>query len=411
MNKQKILSILLVVILLSGISISSFASNEVLNNQTSNNEQSNNNANTQNGAIGSSLDILNQQKEDSEANLDRVSKQLEYVQTEMSAMLLEVQKLNDEITQYETQNKEMETKIKTLETSIGETTQKLEIVTREYNRREEQLKNRLVALYEAGNITYLDVLLSATSLSDFLSIYYAMTEIAEYDNSLIDKVDAQRKEIDAMKTKLEEETTEMKAIKAKSEQSEIILANKKTLQEGYMARLSEKEQKLSERLQKYKEETEHIENIIRQYSMANQEFQIQYTGGIMIWPVAISGTGITSYYGTREHPIDGIVRFHQGLDIGNTGFGAPAVAALDGVVTYAGWLGSYGYCVMIYHGNGITTLYGHGQRVVVEHGQTVKQGDVVLETGSTGNSTGPHLHFEVRVNGTTVNPLNYVRVP
>lgn len=411
MNKQKILSILLVVILLSGISISSLASNEVLNNQTSNNEQSNNNANNQNGAIGGSLDILNQQKEDSEANLDRVSKQLEYVQTEMSAMLLEVQKLNDEITQYETQNKEMETKIKTLETSIGETTQKLEIVTREYNRREEQLKNRLVALYEAGNITYLDVLLSATSLSDFLSIYYAMTEIAEYDNSLIDKVDAQRKEIDAMKTKLEEETTEMKAIKAKSEQSEIILANKKTLQEGCMARLSEKEQKLSERLQKYKEETEHIENIIRQYSMANQEFQIQYTGGIMIWPVAISGTGITSYYGTREHPIDGIVRFHQGLDIGNTGFGAPVVAALDGIVTYAGWLGSYGYCVMLYHGNGITTLYGHGQKVVVEHGQTVKQGDIVLETGSTGNSTGPHLHFEVRVNGATVNPLNYVRVP
>ena len=411
MNKQKILSILLVVILLSGISISSFASNEVLNNQISNNEQSNHNENTQNGVIGGSLDILNQQKEDSEANLDRVSKQLEYVQTEMSAMLLEVQKLNDEITQYEEQNKEMETKIKTIETSIGETTQKLEVVTREYNRREEQLKNRLVALYEAGNITYLDVLLSATSLSDFLSIYYAMTEIAEYDNSLIDKVDAQRKEIDAMKTKLEEETTEMKAIKAKSEQSEIILANKKTLQEGYMARLSEKEQKLSERLQKYKEETEHIENIIRQYSMANQEFQIQYTGGIMIWPVAISGTGITSYYGTREHPIDGIVRFHQGLDIGNTGFGAPVVAALDGIVTYAGWLGSYGYCVMLYHGNGITTLYGHGQKVVVEHGQTVKQGDIVLETGSTGNSTGPHLHFEVRVNGATVNPLNYVRVP
>ncbi len=411
MNKRKILSILLVVILLSGISISSFASNEVLNNQTPNNEQSGNHENNQNNAISSSLDVLNQQKEDSEASLDRVSKQLEYVQTEMSSMLLEVQKLNDEIAQYETQNKEMEAKIKNLETSIEETTQNLEIVTREYNQREEQLKNRLVALYEAGNISYLDVLLTATSLSDFLSIYYAMTEIAEYDNSLIDKVDAQRKQIDGMKTKLEEETIEMKAIKAKSEQAGIVLANKKTLQEGYMAQLSDKEQKLSARLQEYKEETARIENIITQISMTQQEFEIQYTGGIMIWPVAISGTGITSYYGTREHPIDGIVRFHQGLDIGNTGFGAPAVAALDGIVTYSGWLGSYGNCVMIYHGNGITTLYAHGQRVVAEYGQTVKQGDVVLETGSTGNSTGPHLHFEVRVNGTTVNPLNYVRIP
>ncbi len=411
MNKRKILSILLVVILLSGISISSFASNEVLNNQTSNNEQSGNHENTQNSAISSSLDVLNQQKADSKANLDRVSKQLEYVQTEMSSMLLEVQKLNDEIAQYETQNKEMEAKIKNLETSIEETTQNLEIVTREYNQREEQLKNRLVALYEAGNISYLDVLLTATSLSDFLSIYYAMTEIAEYDNSLIDKVDAQRKQIDEMKTKLEEETIEMKAIKAKSEQAGIVLANKKTLQEGYMAQLSDKEQKLSARLQEYKKEAARIENIITQISMTQQEFEIQYTGGIMIWPVAISGTGITSYYGTREHPIDGIVRFHQGLDIGNTGFGAPAVAALDGIVTYSGWLGSYGNCVMIYHGNGITTLYAHGQRVVAEYGQTVKQGDVVLETGSTGNSTGPHLHFEVRVNGTTVNPLNYVRIP
>ena len=411
MNKRKILSILLVVILLSGISISSFASNEVLNNQTPNNEQSGAHENNQNNAISSRLDVLNQQKEDSEASLDRVSKQLEYVQTEMSSMLLEVQKLNDEITQYETQNKEMETKIKNLETSIEETTQNLEIVTREYNQREEQLKNRLVALYEAGNISYLDVLLTATSLSDFLSIYYAMTEIAEYDNSLIDKVDAQRKQIDEMKTKLEEETIEMKAIKAKSEQAGIVLANKKTLQEGYMAQLSDKEQKLSARLQEYKKEAARIENIITQISMTQQEFEIQYTGGIMIWPVAISGTGITSYYGTREHPIDGIVRFHQGLDIGNTGFGAPAVAALDGIVTYSGWLGSYGNCVMIYHGNGITTLYAHGQRVVAEYGQTVKQGDVVLETGSTGNSTGPHLHFEIRVNGTTVNPLNYVRIP
>lgn len=411
MNKRKILSILLVVILLSGISISSFASNEVLNNQTPNNEQSGNHENNQNNAISSSLDVLNQQKEDSEASLDRVSKQLEYVQTEMSSMLLEVQKLNDEIAQYETQNKEMEAKIKNLETSIEETTQNLEIVTREYNQREEQLKNRLVALYEAGNISYLDVLLTATSLSDFLSIYYAMTEIAEYDNSLIDKVDAQRKQIDEMKTKLEEETIEMKAIKAKLEQAGIVLANKKTLQEGYMAQLSDKEQKLSARLQEYKKEAARIENIITQISMTQQEFEIQYTGGIMIWPVAISGTGITSYYGTREHPIDGIVRFHQGLDIGNTGFGAPAVAALDGIVTYSGWLGSYGNCVMIYHGNGITTLYAHGQRVVAEYGQTVKQGDVVLETGSTGNSTGPHLHFEVRVNGTTVNPLNYVRIP
>ena len=128
----------------------------------------------------------------------------------------------------------------------------------------------------------------------------------------------------------------------------------------------------------------------------------------MIWPVGVEGTRITSNYGTRLHPIQGVYKFHSGLDIGNAGYGAPALAAEDGVVTYAGWMGGYGNCVMISHGNGISTLYGHGQTIITEVGAEVKQGDVIMLVGSTGNSTGPHLHFEVRLNGTAVNPLPYL---
>ena len=138
---------------------------------------------------------------------------------------------------------------------------------------------------------------------------------------------------------------------------------------------------------------------------------IQYTGGEMLWPVAASGTVITSQFGIREHPIQGVVKQHTGLDIGGADTGTPVVAAADGVVSYAGWLGGYGNCVMINHGNGVVTLYGHGSKVVASVGQEVKQGDTILEVGSTGNSTGPHLHFEVRINGQYVNPLNYVKVP
>ena len=130
----------------------------------------------------------------------------------------------------------------------------------------------------------------------------------------------------------------------------------------------------------------------------------------MIWPIAKSGTVITSNYGMREHPIQGVVKIHTGLDIG-AGFGSPVVAAADGVVSYAGWLGGYGNCVMINHGNGLTTLYGHGQKILTELNKEVKQGDLIMEVGSTGNSTGPHLHFEVRLNGNHTNPLNYVKVP
>ena len=138
---------------------------------------------------------------------------------------------------------------------------------------------------------------------------------------------------------------------------------------------------------------------------------IQYTGGEMLWPVAASGTVITSNFGIREHPIQGIVKQHTGLDIAGAPTGTPIVAALDGVVTHAGWLGGYGNCVMISHGNGVVTLYGHGNKVVTEVGKQVKQGETIMELGSTGNSTGPHCHFEVRINGNYTNPLNYLKVP
>ena len=171
------------------------------------------------------------------------------------------------------------------------------------------------------------------------------------------------------------------------------------------------EKKLNEKITKYKTETIQIETRIREISMANGDYSIQYTGGIMIWPVAKSGTVITSDYGTRQHPIQGVTNFHLGIDIGNAYYGTPAVAALGGVVTYAGELGSYGNCVIIQHGDGISTLYGHGQKVLTQIGAQVQQGDVIMEIGSTGNSTGPHLHFEVRINGATVDPLNYVKAP
>ena len=140
-------------------------------------------------------------------------------------------------------------------------------------------------------------------------------------------------------------------------------------------------------------------------------YSLQLDNGKRLWPVAKAGTVITSYYGTRQHPIQGVTNFHLGIDIGNAYYGTPAVAALGGVVTYAGELGSYGNCVIIQHGDGISTLYGHGQKVLTQIGAQVQQGDVIMEIGSTGNSTGPHLHFEVRINGATVDPLNYVKAP
>lgn len=403
MKINKLISILLIFMFIFNISVYSIASNEM--NIQNEEQESEINTETEN------IEELNNQRDEIKEKLDSANIELEYVQTEISDVLIKIQQLDDKIRKYENENTELEEKLKTLETSTKETTERLNTVTEDYNKKEQQLKERLIALHEAGAISYLDVLLSAKTLSDFLSKYYKMIEIMEYDNKLIDIVEQQKNSIELDKQKLDKETEEIKTLKLKVEQNQNICKNTKTLQESYMAKLSESEIKLNAKILKYKTETMQLETRIREISMENGEYNLQYTGGLMLWPVAISGTKITSDYGTRQHPVQGVTNFHLGIDIGNTGYGAPAVAALDGVVTYAGELGSYGNCVILNHGNGISTLYGHGRKVVVEFGQSVKQGDIILETGSTGNSTGPHLHFEVRINGTTVDPLIYVKEP
>ncbi len=406
MVKQKIICILLAIILLLSISIASFASsNNIQNNNSQNNVQNSNIINT------NDINELTNQKNEAQEKIEDINSKIEYVQTEISTSLLEIQKLDDEIRKYEQENANLKQRIETLETSIKETSEQLETTTLEYNQRNELLKKRLVAIYEQGDVAYLEVLLSAKSLSEFLGIYYAMVEMAEYDNALIDEVDQKRKLIETSQQQLESESAEVKNLKITAERTETILKNTKNLQKGNIEKLSKEEKALNDEIQKYKNDIALIETKIQELNGYTGGIDIQYTGGIMIWPVAVQGTRITSYYGNRDHPIEGIVKLHQGIDIGSAGFGAPVVATADGVVTYAGELGSYGNCVMVYHGDGITTLYGHGQKILTKTGTEVKQGDVIMEVGSTGNSTGPHLHFEVRINGVTTNPLNYVKAP
>ena len=126
--------------------------------------------------------------------------------------------------------------------------------------------------------------------------------------------------------------------------------------------------------------------------------------GVLSWPVP---GAVTSPFGMRMHPIFHVMKMHTGVDL-HAGMGTPIHAAAAGTVVYADWRGGYGKCVIIDHGGGLATLYGHQSEILVNVGQKVKRGEVIGKVGSTGYSTGPHLHFEVRVNGTPVNPLGYL---
>ena len=430
--RNKILCTLLALVLILSYSATVIAISEIINKgnlkgkeldttstdmfiaameQDNTNTQNNQSSNTEkNQATDNTIDNLNQQKEEVEEKINQSSLQLEYIQNEMSNTMIQIQKLDDSIRSYEAQINDLNKKVNSYEESIKSMTKELEETTKEYNEKDEIVRKRLVAISKAGEVSYLDVLLRSKSLPDFLSSIYFMRQITEVDIDTMNEVYKKKEEISLYKQKIENENAQTKIIKAKAEQMSIVLNNTRSLQQGYVNSLQENEKKLNDEITAYKNEQLRIEMLIMQIS-TTPNVNIQFTGGYLIWPVAVNGTVITSPYGYREHPIQGVVKLHQGLDIGGAGFGAPIVAALDGIVSYAGELGSYGNCVMIDHGNGITTLYAHGQKILTEKGKVVKQGDLIMEVGSTGNSTGPHCHFEVRVNGYTQDPLKYVNPP
>ena len=355
----------------------------------------------------SKAESLDEQKKEVEKEKQEVQTKLEYVQGELTVTLMRVQELDDNIQKAQNEINNMTEQLEKIQKEVTTLQENLNQKQKQYNENKTLFEKRLVAMYEKGESTYLEVLLHSSSIIEFISNYYYMKEIMQSDKNLLNSINAEKEKIELSKNKLDIEKANLKVLKAKQEQTYIAMQNNKTIQANIIAELSEEEKQLQNKIDEYKREEERIQNLIN--LALGLGYDGEYIGGVMAWPVAKSGTYITSDYGVREHPIQGIVRQHTGIDIGNAGYGAPVIAALDGVVSYAGDLGGYGNCVIINHGNGVSTLYGHGQKILTEVGKEVKMGDLIMEVGSTGNSTGPHLHFEVRINGIMVDPKLYLQ--
>ncbi len=350
---------------------------------------------------------LGEQKQEVQNQKQQAEQKLEYVKEELSNAIVKIQELDDTIKQAEEDINGLEIELEELQKRINQIIETLSNIEKSYIENENLLQERLVANYEAGDITYLDMLMNSANIVDFLSSYYSIQEIVKYDIELLEQIEKEKKQVENSKKELEEKKATLKVKKAKKEQLSVITQNNKNIKEQAIINLSTEEQELQQKINEYKQEEARIEALIK---IATNEYEYtgDYTGGVMAWPIAKSGTYITSGYGIREHPIQGIIKSHSGIDIGNAGFGAPVIAAADGIVTMAGRYGGYGNCVMINHGNGISTLYGHGQAILTEVGKQVKKGDLIMEVGSTGISTGPHLHFEVRINGSCTNPMPFL---
>lgn len=347
---------------------------------------------------------LQSQRDELKNQLDDANGELEEVQSNLSENLQQIEKLDEKINSVETQLEEQESKITNIKNTINEVETELNIVTEKYNKQRELFKRRMVAIYEAGETQYLDILLKSRSLSDFISSYYIITELAEIDTNLLNELEGKRNKIELGRKKLENEKKELAIIAENQTRLARTLQNTKMLRENFMQKLSEEERILQEKIDEINKQYEEVNRQI--LLLAQNQLSSEYIGGILAWPVP-GYTRITSKYSMRVHPITGQYKLHTGIDIGAPE-GANFIAANDGIVIKAGENVAYGNMVIVDHGGGITTLYAHGSQILVEVGQVVRRGEAVLKVGSTGYSTGPHAHFEVRINGVTTDPFPYI---
>lgn len=313
-------------------------------------------------------------------DLSDINKEQDQVKNDLASLAKKITALQ---AQYDATN----AKVNATQADIDSTKRAIKKKQDELTERENNLNARLVVMYKNGSIGFVDVLLGSSSITEFVSNVETIQKIYQNDAHILEVLQKEYVELEETKAKLEEK------IKGLEEQKTELAGQKKELNEK-KAVLSAKEDELKKEADRLKYE---ILSLIDTSS--------EYVGGTFVWPCP-SSHYITSSFGWRIHPILKYKKYHTGVDIGASS-GQSILAAGSGTVIKAAVYGGYGNCVMIDHGGGIVTLYGHASRLLVSQGQVVAAGQKIALVGSTGNSTGPHLHFEVRVNGDYVNPMGY----
>lgn len=362
-------------------------------------------------------DLQNQQATNEEKIQD-AENQKEQVTQEKSDAQQQVDKLNSQISDYESQIGDLEYKINDLNTQITDAENRINEKQENYDKQQELLEKRLVATYEAGETSFLDVLLSSKSLTDLISNYYMVSQIAEADMNLMESIESEKKEIEEAKTTLEQSKQELDKSKANKESMSQQLQVAKNEKTQYVSQLSQEEQDLQKEIDQLTQDNQKILNDIR---VAQEKYRKQLeelankkpsnSGGSSSSGSGSSGGSSnsgTSNAGGFIRPVNGGTvtcngryssgKFHGAIDYGIS-VGTPVYAAADGVVlTTNNLTTSYGTYVVIQHANGLQTWYAHGTpgSICVSPGESVVQGQMIMKSGNSGNSSGAHLHFEVR---------------
>ena len=350
------------------------------------------------------LEETRRQLEAISRNIDATQSKVTSVKKQESSIMGQIQSLEKEISSTENQITATEDRIAFLQDSIVATQADIEETEQNLKEKSELLSERLVVLHEQGEVTYLEVLLSATDFKDFLTRYEMVNSIIEQDVDLIASINQDKQDLEMRKSDLEVKKKELENALKQQESMRAQLDEQKAEKKQILASVQNERAAFEKALQELEETSRQLEQMIRQLQGGSSE---ALGTGVYTWPTP-GFTTITSPYGMRYHPILKTRKMHTGVDIGAP-MSATIVAADSGKVIHAGWMGGYGQVIVIDHGNGVSTLYAHQSAFLVGNGATVSKGQAIGKVGSTGWSTGPHLHFEVRINGSYTDPMPYIR--
>lgn len=294
------------------------------------------------------------------------------------------------------------------QSQLDKTQSQLDQIKMNMMSRREVLDRRLVTIYKYGYQSYFEVLFNAKNFGEFISRFEMVGDFVRDDIQKIHLFQQQREEINLKKEQISEHAEELERqknlyakLQSQTLQEHKLYISKAQEQQSQLEKIKNDRQFLEQSLDELDKESREMDSKIRDMQSKNH---VSLGTGRMVWP---ADGRITSPFGYRMHPVLRKWKYHSGIDIAVSS-GTPVQAADSGVVILSKWNGGYGNCVIIDHGQGISTLYGHNSVLLVREGETVTKGQVISRSGNTGLSTGPHLHFEVRKDGVPVDPLTYL---
>ena len=378
-------------------------------------------------AINKGTDALSDaqdEKKQLQSNLSAAQAMKKELENAKTALTGDVVELDSQMSEVSNDLLEVQNLLDTKEAELEKTTKELAQAKIDVEKQYEDMKLRIKFMYENGTMSYIQILLSSGSFSELLNKAEYIEQVSEYDRNMLQTYQDNRDKITRLEKDLKDQKEVLEQVKGdvEAKQTEMagLISDKQSEIEGYENDIQNKEEAIKEYEAMIAEQDSTIKALEASVAAAkakraqmtvsdnstNAADQPHFGGGEVVWP-APSYTRISDDYGFRTHPILGIQQFHSGVDMAAPS-GSSILAAADGTVVAATYNATMGNYVMIDHGNGLYTIYMHASALYVSSGQSVSAGSTIAAVGSTGRSTGAHLHFSVRQNGSYVSPWNYL---